>query len=112
MNVEIFSYSALASALGILIVFLSLCGLSLLMVTLKIIFKARVNTVPAKKIIPDSTHKIKDSDWIPAAVSVFLILEEPPGPSAISWGPVSTEKNRNWINRTSFANKMENIRSI
>lgn len=102
MNVNIFSYSVLASILGILIVFISLCGLSLLMVALKTIFKERQNKVPITKTDPLSSSGKENSDWIMAAVSVFLTEEDIDAPSAVAWYPQISEKNDYWINRTSF----------
>ena len=101
MNVNIFSYSVLASILGILIVFISLCGLSLLMVALKTIFRERQKKLPATKMDSASSEK-EIPDWIMAAVSVFLTEEDSDAPSAIAWCPQISEKNDYWINRTSF----------
>jgi hypothetical protein len=105
MNVNIFSYSVLASILGIMIVFTSLCGLSLLMVALKAIFKEHLKKLPATKEVSLSSSENENSDWIMAAISVFLIEEDIDVPSAIAWYPQISEKNNFWINKTSFNKK-------
>jgi len=116
MNIEAFNYSVLASILGIMIVFLSLCGLSLLMVLLKVVFKERVkdktasatsSTAAAAPAGPAVTAvKREDNNWIMAAVSAFLALEDENSPSAAGWGPAGSEKSDPWINRSAFDKKL------
>ena len=104
MNVNIFSYSVLASILGILIVFILLCGLSSLMVALKAIFRERQRKLPSTRMNSASSEK-ENQDWIIAAVSVFLNGGDSDAPSAIAWYPQISEKNDYWMNRTSFNNR-------
>lgn len=99
MNIEIYSYSVLASILGILIVFLSLCALSLLMVGLKVAFSDRPKVKSNPKPLDENSH-----DWIMAAVAVFLSEEEAEmeHPSAEAWTPRLSEKSDRWMNLLTF----------
>lgn len=126
MNVEIFSYSVLASILGILIVFLSLCALSLLMVLLKVVFREReekkpapaphegpiVSAVPAGPIVsavpkgPMVSAVKRQDNWIIAAVAAFLAIEDENNPSTAAWTPGSHEKSDLWMNRAAFDKKL------
>ncbi|MBA7687644.1 hypothetical protein ES703_96108 [subsurface metagenome] len=73
MNVESFSYSILATVLGMLVVFLFLSFLSFLMSALKAIFKAKKQqAVVAVK----EEKKASEPDWLLAAVSAYMALEE------------------------------------
>ena len=116
MNVESLNYSLLASALGILIVFLSLCGLSLLMVILKTVFGERENKQPRGEEIISTAPAVnanqasagaapgQSEGWIAAAVAAFLLNGD--SPSALKWAPGSSEKSDSWMNRTAFEKKL------
>ncbi len=111
MNVEVFSYSVLASILGILIVFLSLCALSLLMVVLKVIFRERKEETPVADVTKPSGPAVTavqrvNNDWIMAAVAAFLAGEDENAPSAGVWSPGLSEKSDPWINRAAFDKKL------
>lgn len=101
MNIEIYSYSVLASILGILIVFLSLCALSLLMVGLKVVFRDRPKVKSDLK-----TPENKEHEWIMAAVAVFLSEEEAEmkNPSAEAWTPRRSEQSDPWMSLLTFVN--------
>jgi len=111
MNHELFSFSLMASILGIAIVFISLLGLSLLMVLLKVLFQdkepktasaavqsGKPSTVPAAP----AEESQEGNDWIMAAVAAYLIQEDLPAPSAASWVSRSSEVMDPWMNRAAF----------
>ncbi len=110
MNLELYSYSVMASILGISIVFISLLGLSLLMVLLKVIFQEKeTKTAPAAvsgKAAPAPAVPAQGSqegnDWIMAAVAAYLIQEDLPAPSAASWVSRGSEMLDPWMNRAAF----------
>jgi hypothetical protein len=111
MNIELYSYSVMASILGIVIVFVSLLGLSLLMVLLKVLFQDREKpSAPAKvSSKPDAapaagagSRPEEGQEWIMAAVVAFLMEEDTPPPSAAAWGRRSTEVLDPWMNRAAF----------
>ena len=111
MNIELYSYSVMASVLGIIIVFVSLLGLSLLMVLLKVLFQDKEKPSAPAEVTPKSSappaasagsHPGEGQDWIMAAVAAFLMEEETPTPSAAAWGRRSTEVLDPWMNRAAF----------
>ena len=111
MNVELFSYSIMASILGVAIVFLSLVGLCLLMVLLKVLFQEKEKpaaspgaAAPAAPAV--SAKPRENTDWVMAAVAAFLMEEEGPAPSAAAWAPKGTEASDPWMNRAAFAKKL------
>lgn len=110
MNVELFSYSIMASILGIVIVFLSLVGLCLLMVLLKVIFQDREKPAEAATVAPTapavSAVPQENTDWVMAAVVAFLMEEDGPAPSTAGWTPRATEVSDPWMNRAAFGNKL------
>lgn len=111
MNTELFGYSVMASILGIIIVFISLLGLSLLMVLLKVLFqdkepKAVPTAVQSGKTSAAPTGPAEENqegnDWIMAAVAAYLIQEDLPAPSAASWVSRGSEVMDPWMNRAAF----------
>lgn len=107
MNVESFDYSLMASFLGISIVFLSLVGLCGLMVLLKVLFQPKEKAAPvAAPANAVSAEPRENTDWVMAAVVAFLMEEDGPAPSALSWGPGAGEATDSWMNRTTFDKKI------
>lgn len=110
MNIEAFGYSVMASVLGISIVFLSLVGLSLLMVLLKVLFGDKENkpgtvaAVPAEAGV--SAVARENNDWIMAAVAAYMMEEDGVAPSALSWGPKADEPADPWMNNAAFDTKL------
>lgn len=105
MEVELFSYSGMTALLGITIVFLSLVGLCLLMVILKVIVKEREEGDTLKipigpEVLPKKTEE--ESAWVIGAVAAFLMDEEDFSPSAAGWAPDPSEASDPWLNRTIF----------
>ena len=111
MNVEVFSYSIMASILGIAIVFTSLVLLSLLMVALKAVFGERVKPSQTEVEVKSSAApapaaatavKREDNGWVMAAVAAFLAGEDEKSPKAGGWVPSPREATDPWMNRVVF----------
>ena len=105
MNIEAYSYTVLSSFLGISIVFIFLGFLCVFMVLIKRVFDdkpagAEIAVAAAAARGKDSeTSKASDADetdWIAAAVAVYLEEEDSPR-SALSWVPVEKEKSDPWV---------------
>ena len=98
MNVESFSYSILATVLGMLVVFLFLSFLSFLMSALKAIFKAK------KQRAVEEEKKASEPDWLLAAVSAYLALEEEEACpfSAGAWQAKAADQNNPWLTGEKF----------
>ncbi|UCF97768.1 MAG: OadG family protein [Spirochaetaceae bacterium] len=119
MNVEVYSYSIIATVLGMLVVFLSLSALSVMMVVLKQVFsgegkqravrssgKRRTKEARAGRLGVDNAKAGKDLGsqsaeqlpaWLPAAVGAYLAAEqEPDRPSADPWNAVVNQYDP-WI---------------
>jgi sodium pump decarboxylase gamma subunit len=103
---EQFSYSLLASGLGILIVFTILVLLSVVMILIRK-FSGETNTPkggPEKNsepAEPEPQLAVKDNtEWIIAAVAAFLAAEDDEQiiPQALSWTPSAAEKYDPWVN--------------
>jgi len=116
MNVEVFSYSVLASILGVAIVFTSLTLLSLLMVALKAVFGEREKKgdagvsagIPAAAAPAGAVSAVRreDNGWVMAAVAAFLAGEDSSAPSAEGWKPGASERSDPWMNRAAFDKKL------
>jgi len=116
MNIEVFSYSILASILGICIVFISLVLLSLLMVALKAVFGDREKKTPPASVsaavsaVPRTpavtAERRENADWIAAAVAVFVTGEETAGPRAEAWLPDVSGRPDPWMTRAAFDKKI------
>jgi hypothetical protein len=113
MNVEVFSYSLFTTVLGMLVVFLSLTGLSLMMVLLKGIFSAEENNVSqrtkagavgadrARRVVPAPSGQ-QLPGWVPVAVAVYLAQEqEPERPSADPWNAIVNQYDP-WVSAGRF----------
>jgi hypothetical protein len=113
MNVEVFSYSLFTTVLGMLVVFLSLTGLSLMMVVLKWIFTAERESTSQRTRTPAAgSGKARKGDqappgqqipaWVPVAVAVYLAQEkEPEKPSADSWDAIVNQYDP-WVSARRF----------
>jgi len=112
MNIEAFGYSVMASVLGISIVFISLVGLSLLMVLLKVLFGDKEKKPASVEVAASSGNTgagavaKENNDWIMAAVAAYLMEEDGVAPSALSWGPQVGEPTDPWINNAAFDTKL------
>lgn len=110
MNMEAYSYTVVTTVLGMLVVFLSLSGLSLLMVALKASFGERsgkspgVGTRPSGRQgegaasgrsaaerkppeNPKADGQRQPPPWLAAAVAAYLLGGEGEGPTAEPWLP-------------------------
>ena len=113
MNVEVFSYSLFTTVLGMLVVFLSLTGLSLMMVVLKGIFTAeekssrrRTGAAAAGAVKAGKAGQAPSAQqipgWVPAAVAVYLAQEdEPERPSADPWNAIVNQYDP-WVSARRF----------
>ena len=107
---EQFSYSLMASGLGILIVFLILVLLSALMIVIRKFSdgdgsaKKKQPASAAVKTAPTSSAQ-ETNDWILAAVAAFLAVEDDEQivPQAGSWSPSDAEKVDPWVNATKLS---------
>jgi len=102
MDVEIYSYTVFTTLIGMTVVFLFLWFLSLLMSSLKVIFKEKKAYAEEEVILEDEKVAVaseKRADWIVAAVSAYLTAEEKElyPHSAESWQPVSNERFDPWV---------------
>ncbi|MDX9799796.1 MAG: OadG family protein [Spirochaetia bacterium] len=111
MNIESYSYTVLASIVGMGIVFAFLAFLSLLMVVINRIFDGKdqgvaVKTSSAKNnaaagakangVSTGNGKEAEDNTWIIAAVAAFLEEEDMPV-SAVAWQPAGDEKLDPWV---------------
>ena len=109
MNIELYSYSVMASILGIVIVFLSLVGLCLLMVLLKKVFAEREKpsdsaaAAPSAKAAPAASAEAPE--WIMAAVAAYMLEADIPVPSAAAWNPGIGDIPSLWMSQPAFAIK-------
>jgi hypothetical protein len=111
MNIELFSYSIFTTVLGMLVVFLSLSGLSLMMVVLKGIFSAEENSggrttraAAAEKVgrAAQAGSGPRIPGWVPIAVAVYLAQgEEPERPSADPWNAIVNQYDP-WVSAGRF----------
>ncbi len=104
MNIEAYGYTALSAFLGISIVFIFLGFLCIFMVIIKRLFDDR----PVKEAIAVALSTAaksdevvqeapaRDTDWITAAVAVYLEEEDLPK-SALSWLPDEKENTDPWV---------------
>ena len=102
MNVEVYSYSVFTTVIGMTVVFLFLWFLSLLMSSLKVLFKEKKAHEEEEVVLEDEKIAVeseKRADWIVAAVSAYLTAEEEElyPHSAKAWQPVSNEKFDPWV---------------
>lgn len=109
MNVEVYSYSILASILGISVVFLVLVGLCLLMILLKKVFDEKEKPAPAAAVPAGgapaaavSAPAANSSLWLMAAVAAYLEEESSGAPRAGSWVRAYAEVSDPWMNRATF----------
>jgi hypothetical protein len=101
MNVEIFSFSLVATILGML-VFLSLTALSAMMVVLKGVFSGEGEADKRTKTKKTQLRRDPGASegppvWVPAAVAAYLAEEsEPDRPTADPWNAVTNQYDP-WI---------------
>jgi Na+-transporting methylmalonyl-CoA/oxaloacetate decarboxylase gamma subunit len=98
MNIEAYSYTVLSAILGILIVFGFLGFLCLFMILLKKVVDGKPVKIEAavKPAASVNTSAADETDWITAAVAVYLEEEDSPR-SALSWLPAGNEKLDPWV---------------
>ncbi len=104
MNVEIYSYSLFTTALGMLVVFLSLTALSVMMVVLKGVFSVEGTQDDVQKAGKAQARKDQQTQstellpvWVPAAVAAYLADEqETDRPTADPWNAVINQYDP-WI---------------
>ena len=100
MNIEYYQYSILATVLGMLVVFIFLSFLSLLMACLKTMFKEKIREAGKEaKAAEDLRKGEKKPEWLIAAVSAYLALEEEESYpySAGVWKAGKTEQESPWV---------------
>ncbi len=100
MNIESYPYSIFAAILGMLVVFIFLGFLSLMMAFLKRIFKEKMlKTGKDAKTAGDSQKAENRPEWIIAAVSAYMAVEEEEfyPPSAGAWRAGKSEQENPWV---------------
>ncbi|MBI9106938.1 MAG: OadG family protein [Spirochaetales bacterium] len=116
---EHFSYSLMASGLGILIVFLILVLLSVLMIVIRKFSddNGSKNKQPASAPAPAPlqaapvTVAKADNEWIIAAVAAFIAVEDEDlvVPQASSWSPSVSEKYDPWVNTNKLSKTVSGV---
>lgn len=97
MGVESFGYTLSTAFLGAIIVFVSLIGLSMMMVLLNVILKEREAEGPKPPVIPPVSSHLPPP-WLIPAVSVFLSMEieDAEISPTLCWKPTDNERLDPW----------------
>lgn len=113
MNIENFSYTLLATLLGMGVVFLFLSVMCVVMILMKKFIgreKKEVSvSAPAGEAVSAKEKSSESNEWIAAAVAAYIEEDEEPV-SALSWIPGEELKYDSWASSPRVAKRFSGVR--